>query len=362
MTRALALLRRLTSVPTAPYQERAVTRQALGWIKENLGRAVSVKRCRGGVVVRYQGNGQGPSLALAAHLDHPGFRLRKVTPTGAEAELQGGLPAHLLEGCAVEAFAAGATGNVPSARGVLGPRPKKGPFFHIRWTQPPERGARPAFAILALTPYTEKDGWLLSRSIDDLLGCAISLEVLRRVVQSKVKTNLTILLHRAEEVGFMGALDLIHEAKIPLSDSILSIEASRALPGARPGKGPVIRLGDKACLFDPNLIALLDQAALSAKRRGAASQRLRLTGGTCEATAYQAFGYETAGVAVPLVNYHNGWGAKAVAPEMVRLKDVASCVLLLEQAARLFASAVLRGELRARLERRHRLNLARLYA
>ncbi|MFX7548949.1 hypothetical protein ABTJ50_21645, partial [Acinetobacter baumannii] len=82
-----------------------------------------------------------------------------------------------------------------------------------------------------------------------------------------------------------------------------------------PGRGPTIRLGDKACAFDPNLVALLDDAAARLRRRGVKVQRLRLTGGTCEATAYQTFGLEAAGVAVPLVNYHNGWGADAVAPE-----------------------------------------------
>ena len=55
----------------------------------------------------------------------------------------------------------------------------------------------------------------------------------------------------------------------------------------------MIRLGDKACLFDPNVAELLDEAS-----KGLRVQRLRLTGGTCEATAYQAFGYETGGVMI----------------------------------------------------------------
>lgn len=359
-SRVLRLFRDLTSVPTAPYQEKAVTQRALAWIRRELGAAVTVRRRRGGVIVRYQGAGKGPSLALAAHLDHPGFRLSKVTAKGAEAELQGGLPAHLLEGCEVFAHSAGASRNAPAATGVLGPVPKPGDLYSVRWTVPPRRGVKLAFAILALTPYEVSGGWLDSRSVDDLLGCAISLEALRRLVKAKAKTNVSVLLHRAEEVGFMGALDLIRQGQVPVGDSILSIEASRALPGARPGKGPVIRLGDKACLFDANLVALLDQAALAAKRKGHASQRLRLTGGSCEATAYQAFGYEAAGVAVPLLNYHNGWGAKAVAPERVRVSDVEDCIALLEAAGRLFPAAGLRGALRSRLELRHRQSAAQL--
>jgi endoglucanase len=195
-----------------------------------------------------------------------------------------------------------------------------------------------------------KGRWVLSRSIDDLMGGAISLETLKRVVRAKLKTNLTVLLHRAEEVGFMGALDIIAEGALDRGDSVLSIETSREMPGARPGKGPVIRLGDKACLFDPNLTALLDEAAQKSGR----VQRLRLTGGTCEATAYQTFGWEAGGVAIPLVNYHNGWGAKKIAPEMVRREDADGAVKLLVEAARLFGRPnALRGTLRARLTKRH---------
>ncbi|MBI3554273.1 MAG: M20/M25/M40 family metallo-hydrolase [Elusimicrobia bacterium] len=345
----LELFRELTSVPTAPFFEASVSAKALSWIKKNLGRKVTVARRRGGIIVRYQGHGSGPALCLAAHLDHPAFRLSHVTARGALGKKEGGLPAHLLIGNKVEAFAARPKDNRPLATGVLSKEIKEG-FYDIVWEAAPSRGERPAFATLALTPFAIAGRWLLSRSIDDLLGCAISLEVLRKVSAAKLKTNVTVLLHRAEEVGFMGALDLISEGAVDVADSVLSIETSRELPGARPGRGPVIRLGDKACLFDGNLTALLDSAAAKMKR----VQRLRLTGGTCEATAYQAFGYESAGVAIPLVNYHNGWGAKAVAPEKVRVEDVAGSIRLLVEAARLFGKPnALRGALRRRLSDRH---------
>lgn len=176
---------------------------------------------------------------------------------------------------------------------------------------------------------------------------------MRRLVAAKAKTNMTVLLNRAEEVGFVGALDMIRSGVLSPDDSYLSIESSRELPGSMPGKGPTIRLGDKATAFDPNLLALLDDAAGRLKARGSKVQRLRLTGGTCEATAYLVFGFESAGVAVPLVNYHNGWGAKAVAPERVRVKDAEGAVRLLVEAARLFPKRTLRGALRARLNDRH---------
>ena len=350
----LPLFRHLTSVPTAPFRETAVSRKALEWIKEQLGSRVKVRRLRGGFIVSYRGAGEGPALCLAAHLDHPAFDLVKVTSAGATARLRGGLPPHLLAGAAVEAFAKVPKDNRPAARGVIGERPQKdGGVWPIKWDEPLKKGAKVDFAVLSLTACDVKDGWLLSRSVDDLLGCAISLEAMRRLSKERAKVNLTVLLNRAEEVGFIGALDMIRSGVLSRGDSYLSIESSRELPGSKPGRGPTIRLGDKATAFDPNLTSLLDDAAVALRKRGAKVQRLRLTGGTCEATAYLAFGYEAGGVAVPLVNYHNGWGAEAVAPEMVRLSDVEGGVELLVAASRLFGAKILRGALKDRLEKRH---------
>lgn len=349
---ALNLFRHLTSVPTAPFRETAVSSKALEWIRAQLGPRAKVRKVRGGFIVEYKGAGPGPSLCLAAHLDHPAFDLVKVSKSGASARLRGGLPPHLLPGAAVEAFPRVPKNNVPAARGVIGPRPEKdGDPWTIRWTEPP-RGAVD-FAVLALPACEVKDGWLSSRSVDDLLGCAMSLEAMRRLIRARAKANLTVLLNRAEEVGFVGALDMIRSGALSERDTYLSIESSRELPGSRPGKGPTVRLGDKATAFDGNATALLDEAADNLRRRGRKIQRLRLTGGTCEATAYLAFGYEAGGVAVPLVNYHNGWGAKAVAPERVRLSDVEGGTALLAEAARLFNAKTLRGALRGRLEKRH---------
>jgi len=356
----LDLFKRLTSVPTAPFCESAVTRQALAWINANLKHSVRVQQRRGGVVVRYQGGGDGPALALSAHLDHPAFHLTRISAKGAVGLLRGRLPPHLLKGSRVEAFGAVSGDNQPLAEGIIG-LSKDEKIWPIEWTRPPRRGFKPVFATLALTPYEISAGWLSSRSIDDLLGCAISLEVVRRAARMKLKTNITVLLSRAEEVGFIGALGLAHEGAVNPCDSVISVECSRALPGTMPGLGPVIRLGDKACVFDPNLTSLLDAAAVKLKRNDQPVQRRRLVGGTCEATGYLAFGFEASGVAIPLVNYHNGWGAEKVAPERVRVSDIEPTVQLVLEAARLFPAQSLRGAIHARLKK-HYTKLAPLLA
>lgn len=335
MPSPLAVFRELTQVPTAPYYEEAVTRKALAWLRRH---GIAFKRRRGGVIARYDGLPGQPALALAAHLDHPAFHLK-----GERAIMQGRLDDKKLDGYAVEGFEALPKDNTPVARGVLR---RKGDGFTVAWASTPRR--KPAFATLALPACELRAGWVLSRSIDDLFGCALSLETLRRAQQARLKTNVVVLLHRAEEEGFIGALDLIAEGAVSKDDTVLSIETSRELPGARPGGGPVIRLGDRACLFDPNVTALLQEAGKDVRH-----QELRLTGGTCEATAYLGFGYEAGGLAIPLVNYHNGLTDAAIAPEMVRLSDAEGAVELLLRAAKLFPSKTLRGVLRRRLAKRH---------
>ncbi|MBI4677991.1 MAG: hypothetical protein HY748_10455 [Elusimicrobia bacterium] len=347
---AISLFKRLTSAPTAPFCEEANIRQVRLWARRRLGDEVRIRRLRGALALAYRKT-RGPSLVLAAHLDHPGFHLSSVTARGARAKLFGGLPKEFLPGAEIEAFPARPKGNDPLARGVL-EKERKG-FFPVAWTSPPAGSRRPVFAVLALPPAQVRGRWLRSRSIDDVLGCALCLEALRRVAASKARTNLTVLLHRAEEAGFVGALDLILSGVLDPGDSFISIETSRRMPGASPGKGPVIRTGDKAGLFDPNLVAFLDETAARLAKRGLRFQRARLTGGTCEATAHQTFGLQAAGLAIPLVNYHNR-GRTRVQPEMVRLDDIEPAARLLAEAAFRFPSAHLRGALRRRLRNIHR--------
>jgi endoglucanase len=59
-----------------------------------------------------------------------------------------------------------------------------------------------------------------------------------------------------------------------------------------------------------------------------------MSGGTCEATAYQEFGFQTAAVCVALGNYHNCAPNKRIAAEFVSMADALSMVELLAAAAR----------------------------
>jgi endoglucanase len=59
-----------------------------------------------------------------------------------------------------------------------------------------------------------------------------------------------------------------------------------------------------------------------------------MSGGTCEATAYQEFGYQTAAVCVALGNYHNCGPGNKIQEEYVSLADALGMVNLLVKAAK----------------------------
>ena len=59
-----------------------------------------------------------------------------------------------------------------------------------------------------------------------------------------------------------------------------------------------------------------------------------MSGGTCEATAYQEFGYQTAAVCVALGNYHNCAARNKIETEYVSLADTAGMIELLVAAAK----------------------------
>jgi endoglucanase len=76
-----------------------------------------------------------------------------------------------------------------------------------------------------------------------------------------------------------------------------------------------------------------------------------MSGGTCEATAYQLYGYRAAALCVALGNYHNCGPDTTIAPEFVSVADVEGMVRLLVAAATMSAKTDPIAELREKLEK-----------
>ena len=179
------------------------------------------------------------------------------------------------------------------------------------------------------------DGRLIRmRALDDLAGCAAILTTLAALSDQQAPGAVYGVFTRAEEIGLIGARLLAEARALPQETMVVSAEASRALPGAAHGEGPVIRVGDASFTFNSQAESVLIRAReiLQSRPEGFKSQRQLMSGGTCEATAFTYYGYHSTGIAFPLGNYHNGAPNNGIEAEFIHVDDFLGGVKLMVQA------------------------------
>jgi putative aminopeptidase FrvX len=296
----LSTLERLMQHPTAPFHEHAVRAEVLSI----LGGFPNVRTrldSFGNVFAHYNVGDAQPSCVFVAHMDHPAYV--------GEAFL-GGVPKSYLE-----------TGH---------PVCSFGPF-----------------AMWDLPPFELRDGCVCSRACDNLVGCAVMLSTLQALTSDAVCANVTMLFTRAEEVGLLGAVHVAKSGLIAKDMPLISLETSAERAPAVMHQGVIVRVGDKTSVFDSGLVAGLTALALGEK---IPFQRCLMPGGTCEATAFQLYGYKSVGLCVALGNYHNCTPSGTIGSEYVSHADVQGMLSLCIAVARIgidggAASIALRGEL-----------------
>lgn len=310
--------------PAAPYHESFVAAEVI-CICKDAGLIVETDSFDN-ILVRLPNAPSGRPFVLAAHLDHPAFVIRE--PKNLEAEFLGGV--------GDEYFCLGATLRLfPGAiKARLGPRisPDKR-LFQIVAEEPIVE--EPSFAVWDLPSFEVQDDRVSGRACDDLIGAATALHVLANLKESGTSTNVIAVLSRAEEVGLHGALALAGSGLLPPDSLVISLETSRELPPVKMGQGVIIRVGDRASIFDSAFTRYLTEVATDFAKVDARFkfQRALMSGGTCEATAYQECGYRSAAICVALGNYHNCGANHKIEPEFVSLADAMWMSQLLERSA-----------------------------
>jgi len=269
-------------------------------------------------------------------MDHPGFELHAGRGRAPRALVLGGVdPAALRRGGGVRVFSAGRElrGRIAGVRAG-----RTGLRFGIAGTEPPAAGS---WGVWDLPDFEARDGLLHLRAADDLSGCAVMLGALATLVATGATADLTALFTRAEEVGLVGAALAARSGVVPRTTLVISLEASRRLPGAEPGAGPVIRVGDARRTFSFTAERWLHagRELLAARTPPVRVQRQLMNGGTCEATAFAARGYHTTGIALPLGNYHNRGDDGTLAPETIHPGDLEGALALVLAAVEQARSA-----------------------
>ena len=312
-TDILSIARRILGQPTAPFHEDAVRREIRALLADCAHIALTEYRF-GNLLAHYRRGKFAARFAFAAHMDHPAYVGR---------EFLGGVPERYLK-----------------------KKPRTRKFG--------------AFRMWDLPACEVRSGRIRSRACDDLIGCTAIVAALRELENTGAECSAWGLFTRAEEVGFVGAIELAKSARLPKSVTVVSLETSSVKGGpVKIGGGPIIRVGDRTSVFDSAATAQLQAAA---KGAGIAHQRALMQGGTCEATAYALYGYRTAAMCVALGNYHNCGPGDRIAPEYVSLRDTLGMARLCVAAATAAATDPHR-ELRTNLKKRltdHRRHFRRL--
>ena len=377
-------LEKLLSCPTAPFRETQVVQEVENQLT-SMGMPYFFD-AHGNIVVgtgnekdyrkRLNKRSDHPVRVFIAHMDHPGFHgVRWLSDSRLSIRWLGGSPVRHLAGHKVWL----ATDDGFSAAGTLKKIQLRKDKRAIETAEVElNKAAIPAQRIAAKKIYGSFDFrapvWksgqrIYTRAADDLVGVFAILETARAMLRKgaeQERETFIGLLTRGEEVGFVGAVAHLEDGLLTKAKRkviAVSLEASRTLPGALIGKGPVVRLGDWRTVFDPGGLKVLSD--LATKVLPGAHQRRIMDGGSCEATAMTAWGITTIGISIPLGNYHNegyegGMDCKAErapAPEFVHMQDIEGELKLCRA---LMKSSLPWGDAWQQQRQRLRRNLARL--
>ncbi len=311
------LLRSTLEIPTAPFHEQRVAQHV-----RDIASARGLKAMTdstGNVVVRCKRGAGAKPLAFVAHMDHPGFEVESVRRDRATLLALGDTRGRKAVGA--ELIAQTEHGEVPGVLTAI--RERESGTDRNKRVLAEFRGpvAVGDFAHWAFPGYRRRGKRIWSRAIDDVAGVAALLAAIEVLVEGEAPCDLYACFTRAEEVGFVGATALASGKVLSKSVPVVSIEMSKALPGAEQGKGYVVRLGDRLTLFDPSLTQfLMDTARWLESDSSVPFQSRLMDGGACEATAFNALGFAASGVCLPLGNYHNQ-GTDGLAPEFIHADD-----------------------------------------
>lgn len=329
--RHLRWLVELTGVPTAAGKEGRVIAWVERWARERPGLAIT-RDAAGNLTIGAGGKrpSAAPALYFTAHLDHPAFVAdRLVAPGVVEAAFRGGVMAPYFEGGRVVAHGArseGAAGRIVESRAG---EPFRRCVVEFEGGAPVDVGDVLTWALPAARV---EDGRLHAPACDDLAGVAAALAALDVLEEARARGAATaaaapgprpdvrVLLTRAEEVGFIGAIAACREGTMPAGSTVIALENSRSFADSPIGAGPIVRVGDRMSTFSPSLTraiaALAEKLAGEGERKvGDATprpattpfrwQRKLMPGGACEASAFCAWGYDATCLCLPLGNYHN---------------------------------------------------------
>ena len=335
-------LRRLLTAPGPSGYEQpaaAVFREAAGAFAEITYDTV------GSTVARVKGTGDGPFVAVVGHIDEIGLIVHHVDDDGfLWFTGVGGWDATILVGQRV--CVATRDGSVV---GVVGKKPihlikdeerKKAPelkHLHIDIGAQDGEDARAKVrigdvAVIAGEPVELPNNRVISRSMDNRLGCFVALEAARLVAEAGgVPGDVAAAAVAQEEITFGGARTTAYALQPDIA-VVVDVTFATDAPGTEEkelgrhkfGSGPVITRGST---LHPAVFERLVAAGEAEGIPSTVAASARATGTDADAFHISRAGIPSAVVSVPLRYMHSP-------VEMVHLEDVDNAARLIAAFAR----------------------------
>jgi len=338
LSRPRRILSDLLATPTAPFAEHLVLERIERFCDRREG--VTAKRDAVGNLLVHVRRGKrkiARPVAITAHLDHPGFVADAMTgKKRLRAFWRGGVPKEYFVGGKVRFYVDGkwVKGTIRSIKTVklLGRERVDTVAVDV-----PGEIPSGSIGMWDFPDPTIRNDRIYARGCDDLAGAGAMLAAIDVLVRRKYACDAYFLFTRAEEVGFVGAIAACRLRTIPKKCYVVAMETSSELPNAQMGDGPILRVGDRASTFTPEVTAHCHRVAreLAATDKRFKYQRKLMDGGTCESSAYRTLGYDATGLCIALGNYHNvNAKRKKLGPEYVHLEDFDNVVKWFVELAR----------------------------
>lgn len=342
-------LKELTAIPTAAGHEHRVIDWINNWLADRP-EIASKADAHGNIELRLANNEETSNpIYFTAHLDHPAFVVEE-TLSSSEVILafRGGVMSDYFPDATVRIHPPYDNHHTPDTNTLAtitnehktentddkpwsetdtndNPQQPKPPFklYHaiLKDPQPIKPGSIATWDLPDQEIVTDDEGKqiLYTNACDDLAALAAALCALDELRILNDKNDTRVLLTRAEEIGFIGAIGACRDRFMPKDSRILALENSRAFADSPIHAGPIVRVGDRISVFSPDLtgaVAKVAETISGGPSTPTASQkesdlptwrwqRKLMAGGACEASVFCAYGYTATCLCLPLGNYHN---------------------------------------------------------
>ncbi len=305
----------------------------------------------GSTVARVKGTGDGPFVAVIGHIDEIGLIVHHIDDDGfLWFTGVGGWDPVILVGQRLEL----ATRNGP-VTGVVGKKPihllkdeerKQAPELknlHVDIGAKDGADARAMVrigdvAVIAGEPVEFPNDRVISRSMDNRLGCYVALEAARLVAEAgDAKGDIAAAAVTQEEITFAGARttafslepDLVIVVDVTFATDQPDVN-EKELGRHRFGSGPVLQRGST---LDPAIFELIHETAEAEGIPFTVTASARATGTDADAIHASRGGIPSGVVSIPLRYMHSP-------VEMVQLDDVENTAKLLAAFARRLEAGV----------------------